>query len=251
MLPAEAEALSLRFKALADPNRLRILSLISASRDSEVCVRDLPEPLKLSQPTVSHHLKILAEAGLLHRKKRGVWAYYSLVPAALDALASALTQKSHAEQTPITHPASFSRPTVLFVCVKNGGKSQMAAGLMRLEAGHLITVASAGTQPGRAINELSAEVLRDVGVDLSGEQPKALTEDALRAADHVVVLGSEARLPAVEGIEIEIWHTDEPSHRGIEGKQRMELVRDDIHANVRALTRRLLSTDSSSTEEQY
>lgn len=93
LLATEAEALALRFKALADPNRLRILSIVSTSSEAETCVCDLSEPLELSQPTVSHHLKILVEAGLLNREKRGVWAYYSLVPGALDSLAATLIPK--------------------------------------------------------------------------------------------------------------------------------------------------------------
>ena len=93
LLAAEAEALAVRFKALADPNRLRILSIISSSPAAETCVCDLSDPLGLSQPTVSHHMKILVEAGLLHREKRGVWAHYSLVPGALDALSKTLSAK--------------------------------------------------------------------------------------------------------------------------------------------------------------
>jgi len=89
----EAEVLAARFKALSDPNRLRILSIVSTSAAAETCVCDLSEPLGLGQPTVSHHLKILVEAGLLHREKRGVWAYYSLIPGALDSLASTLRPK--------------------------------------------------------------------------------------------------------------------------------------------------------------
>ncbi|MGO3757339.1 MAG: ArsR/SmtB family transcription factor [Agrococcus casei] len=92
--PAEANALATRFKALADPNRLRILSIVSSSAEAETCVCDLTEPLDLGQPTVSHHLKILVDAGLLNREKRGVWAYYSLAPNALDSLAATLTQKA-------------------------------------------------------------------------------------------------------------------------------------------------------------
>ncbi|MFL4472452.1 ArsR/SmtB family transcription factor [Paeniglutamicibacter sp. MACA_103] len=90
----EAEALAARFKALADPNRLRILSIVSASPEAETCVCDLSEPLGLGQPTVSHHLKVMVEAGLLNREKRGVWAYYSLVPGALDSLAATLAPKA-------------------------------------------------------------------------------------------------------------------------------------------------------------
>jgi len=94
LLATEAEALALRFKALSDPNRLRILSIVSSSPEAETCVCDLSEPLNLGQPTVSHHLKIMVEAGLLNREKRGVWAYYSLVPGALDSLAATLTPKA-------------------------------------------------------------------------------------------------------------------------------------------------------------
>ncbi|WP_342590770.1 low molecular weight phosphatase family protein [Paeniglutamicibacter terrestris] len=133
-------------------------------------------------------------------------------------------------------------PSVLFVCVKNGGKSQMAAGLMKLEAGQDITVTSAGTKPGNAVNALSAEVLADLGVDISAEVPKLLTEENMRAAGLVVVLGSEAKVPPVDGVRIEVWETDEPSARGIEGRERMELVRDDIHARVRDLKKRLLAS---------
>jgi len=92
---AEAERLAARFKALADPSRLRILSIVSSSGNAEACVCDLSEPLDLGQPTVSHHLKILVDAGILHREKRGVWAYYSLVPGALEGLAATLTRKAN------------------------------------------------------------------------------------------------------------------------------------------------------------
>lgn len=94
LLVGDSVALAARFKALSDPNRLRILSMVSSNVDAETCVCDLPEPLGLGQSTVSHHLKILVEAGLLNREKRGVWAYYSLVPGALDALAATLSSKA-------------------------------------------------------------------------------------------------------------------------------------------------------------
>jgi ArsR family transcriptional regulator len=86
----EAKQKALVFKALADPNRLRLLSIVKAESSGESCVCDLTDPLDLGQPTVSHHLKILVDAGLLHREKRGTWAYYSLVPGALDDVAGIL-----------------------------------------------------------------------------------------------------------------------------------------------------------------
>ena len=81
-------------KALADPARLRLLSMVAAHDGGEACVCDLTEPLGLTQPTVSHHLKVLVDAGLLTRDKRGVWAYYAVVPGALDSLAAVLSSGS-------------------------------------------------------------------------------------------------------------------------------------------------------------
>ena len=87
----QAVTLSRRLKALADPARLRLVSMLAASPGGEACVCDLTEPLGLSQPTVSHHLKVLHDAGLLTREKRSTWAYYAVVPQALEALADLLT----------------------------------------------------------------------------------------------------------------------------------------------------------------
>ncbi len=86
----QAEDLSRSLKALADPTRLRLISIVAASEDQEACVCDLIEPVGLGQSTVSHHLKILMDAGFLTRSKRGTWAYYRLVPGALDSLSRLL-----------------------------------------------------------------------------------------------------------------------------------------------------------------
>ena len=87
----QAEQLAGVLKAVAEPTRLRLLSLVAATQGQEACVCDLTEPVGLSQPTVSHHLKVLVDAGLLERDKRGVWAYYRLVPERLAQVAAALS----------------------------------------------------------------------------------------------------------------------------------------------------------------
>ena len=87
---SQAADLARLLKALADPTRLRLVSMVAAHDGGEACVCDLTEPLGLTQPTISHHLKILVEAGIFTRDKRGVWAYYSLVPSALSALSAVL-----------------------------------------------------------------------------------------------------------------------------------------------------------------
>jgi ArsR family transcriptional regulator len=86
----EAERIAHTFKALGDPTRVRLLSLIAASEGGEACICDLTEPVGLSQPTVSHHMKQLVEAGLAVREQRGRWAYYRVVGDALDRAAQAL-----------------------------------------------------------------------------------------------------------------------------------------------------------------
>jgi ArsR family transcriptional regulator len=97
---AQAGDLARTLKALADPTRLRLVSMVAAHDGGEACVCDLTEPLGLTQPTVSHHLKILVDAGIFTRDKRGVWACYALRPGALQALADILAtsgQPPHSE----------------------------------------------------------------------------------------------------------------------------------------------------------
>ena len=90
----QAAGLARMLKALADPTRLRLVSLVAEHDDGEACVCDLTEPLGLTQPTISHHLKVLVGAGIFTRDKRGVWAYYALVPEALNALSAVLSTTS-------------------------------------------------------------------------------------------------------------------------------------------------------------
>jgi arsenate-mycothiol transferase len=126
-------------------------------------------------------------------------------------------------------------PSVLFVCSKNGGKSQLAAGLMNQLAEGAVTVHSAGTKPGTSLNPQSVDALAELGIDITGEHPKPVTDAVLDAVDVVIVLGNEAKVEAPAGKRLEVWDTDEPSERGIEGMERMRLVRDDIKGRVQKL----------------
>lgn len=138
-------------------------------------------------------------------------------------------------------------PRVLFVCVRNGGKSQMAAGLMRQSAdrhGLDVRVSSAGTRAGDELNAQSVASLAEVGIDISTARTHQLTDDDVRAADLVVVLGREAHVDSVGGTPVEVWETDEPSQRGIEGVERMNLIRDDIAARTDALAQELAASAS-------
>jgi len=96
MTVAEAESLAAVLKAVAEPTGLRLVSLVAAHANAEACVCDLTEPVGLSQPTVSHHLKILVDAGVLEREQRGKWAYYRLVPETLTSISQLLTPPTSA-----------------------------------------------------------------------------------------------------------------------------------------------------------
>ncbi|WAC55576.1 low molecular weight phosphatase family protein [Gordonia sp. SL306] len=128
---------------------------------------------------------------------------------------------------------------VLFVCVSNRGKSVMAERLTPTVTDRIVA-SSAGTsaRAGAQINELSAQVLAEVGADGGHHQPRGLTEELMLAADLVVVVGT-ADVTAPAGVDLQVWNTDEPSHRGIDGIERMRLVRDDITDRIRALADRL------------
>ena len=147
--------------------------------------------------------------------------------------------------TPHPSQSSLATPSVLFVCVKNGGKSQMAAALMETRAAGAVEVHSAGTKPGSAVNALSAEVIAEGGADMTSAYTKPIDPALLARVDRVVVLGKEAVVEPVPGMAgtITTWVTDEPSERGIEGAERMRLVRDDIDRRVQELLAELTADE--------
>jgi arsenate-mycothiol transferase len=114
----------------------------------------------------------------------------------------------------------------------------MAAGLMR-HAAPAVAVHSAGTDPGPTLNALSVQVLDEVGIDITGEKPQAIAPELLRSVDLVVALGREAHVEVPDGVALRNWDTDEPSERGIDGIERMRLVRDDIARHIDALATEL------------
>jgi len=132
-------------------------------------------------------------------------------------------------------------PKILFVCVGNGGKSQMAAALASQHAGGRVEIYSAGTNPGTKLNQQSVASIAEVGADMSDGKPKAVDPQLLADVDRTIIIGDAAQLelPADARGTLERWSTDEPSARGIEGMERMRLIRDDINTRVRALLNEL------------
>ena len=132
------------------------------------------------------------------------------------------------------------RPSVLFVCVHNAGRSQMAAGFLLDLAGDRIDVRSAGSQPGSAVNPVAVEAMGEVGIDMSAAEPKILTADAVEASDVVVTMGCGDECPYFPGKRYEDWVLDDPAGQGIEVVRR---VRDDIRERVQTLIRSLTTKD--------
>jgi arsenate reductase len=126
----------------------------------------------------------------------------------------------------------MSAPEVLFVCVRNAGRSQMAAALMDARAGGRVLVRSAGSDPGERINPTVVEALREVGIDLSREFPKPLSDDAVRAADAVVTMGCGDACPVYPGKRYEDWTIEDPEGRSLAEVRR---IRDEIDARVQSL----------------
>ncbi len=132
------------------------------------------------------------------------------------------------------------RPTVLFVCVHNAGRSQMAAGwLMRL-AGDQVDVRSAGSEPAESINPIAVEAMAEVGIDIAATAPKKLTNDAVFESDVVITMGCGDTCPIYPGKRYEDWDLEDPAGKDLAVVRR---VRDEIECRVRALVTDLVSGD--------
>ncbi|MGV9309867.1 arsenate reductase ArsC [Nonomuraea sp. NPDC004354] len=127
-------------------------------------------------------------------------------------------------------------PSVLFVCVHNAGRSQMAAGWLTHLAGDRVEVRSAGSAPADRINPVAVEAMREVGVDLTDQHPKILTTDAVQASDVVITMGCGDACPIFPGKRYEDWKLDDPAGQGIEA---VRPIRDEIERRVRALLKEL------------
>ncbi|MCB1266388.1 MAG: arsenate reductase ArsC, partial [Mycobacterium sp.] len=109
-----------------------------------------------------------------------------------------------------------SRPSVLFVCIHNAGRSQMAAGFLRSLAGEAVEVRSAGSDPGERVNPAAVEAMAEVGIDISGQTPKLLASEAVEASDVVITMGCGDACPVFPGVSYRDWALEDPAGKGIE-----------------------------------
>ena len=305
-----ASSVAATLKALSDPLRLRMLSAIASDPRGESCVCDLAELAEVSQPTVSHHLKVLKDVDVLTSERRGTWVWYRITPgrrravtALLDSFAPAtvapwsvsaddegrrpdfdarvtrLAQELAAEVpeldsdvvlttvresytalarsarvtsalVPLTERFARQRladltrdrdaagPQVLFVCVANAGRSQLAAALVNKLAAGKVVARSAGSAPADVIHPHVRSILAEIEGDLAADRfPKPLTDDAVRAADVVITMGCGDVCPIIPGVRYDDWAVGDPALASREG---VEAIRDDIAARVRALVDDLL-----------
>ena len=333
---ADVEALPVELaRALGDPLRWRIVELLSTE---QLCVAHLAEELQTAQPLISHHLKVLRQAGLIEPDRYRYWTYYRLRPGALVRLAATLGLVARsapsgtacrrlvpgADAAPTARERSavpeggrpmpfrdqpmdpvsrqtfarsieslheefrgifsletidryvnesidrmsgarvvdfiplfvhrFSReqlralaqaegaiiknvPEVLFVCVHNAGRSQMAAALLDHHAKGRVHVRSAGSDPGDQINPAVMAAMDEWGIDLSQEFPKPLTDEFVKAADAVITMGCGDACPIYPGKRYEDWELDDPAGQPVEVVRR---IRDDIDARVQQLLAELV-----------
>ncbi|MBY6060144.1 metalloregulator ArsR/SmtB family transcription factor [Microbacterium esteraromaticum] len=311
-----AAGVATTLKALADPLRLRMLSAIAADPRGESCVCDLAELADVSQPTISHHLKVLKDVDVLRSERRGTWVWYRITPgrraavtALLDSFAPAAVAPASdapaADDAPrpdfdarVTHLAEqlaaetpalaadvvfstvresytalartarvtsaliplterFARqrladlmrdravdpPQVLFVCVANAGRSQLAAALVNQIADGKVIARSAGSRPADSIHPQVRSLLAEIEPDASDTRfPKPLTDDAVRAADVVITMGCGDVCPVIPGIRYEDWAVGDPALASDEG---VAAIRDDIAARVRTLVDTLTHAQES------
>ena len=209
----------------------------------------MPEIL---DPVTRAHVERAAEA--LHREFEGVFSQETIAryiaestdllgDAKINVFVPVLAHRFARERLRALGQAqgvvTKEQPEVLFVCVHNAGRSQMAAGLVKLRSEGRVHVRSAGSDPGERINIAVVEAMLELGVDMSEEFPKPLTDEVVRAADVVITMGCGDACPIYPGKRYEDWQLDDPAGQDLETVRR---IRDEIDERVRRLVDELLRT---------
>ena len=142
---------------------------------------------------------------------------------------------------PAESDAAAARPMVLFVCVHNAGRSQMAAGWLAHYAGERVEIRSAGSEPADQINPAAVEAMREVGIDIAGRQPRILSTETVSRADVVITMGCGDTCPVFPGTSYRDWVLEDPAGQGVEA---VRPIRDEIKVKVEALIAELVPDDA-------
>lgn len=224
----QAESLAHQLKALADPVRLRLVSIIATSPTGSVCACNLPDAVGKSQPTVSHHLTQLVSAGVLERQQRGKWAWFRLSSDGLGSIRSALGENAEHRHT--------ARPAVLFLSAHDAGRSQMAAGFLRDIAGDHIDVHSAGPTPADRPDPTAVEAMGERQIDITTATPRRWSDDMGVTADVIVTMGCGDECTIQPGTQHLDWMVADPAGQDLDGIRR---IRDEIERLVIGLADKL------------
>jgi arsenate reductase len=241
------------FKAMGDPSRIHILRMLA--ENGEMCVCKITEELKMTQSSVSHHLSALRNAGLVNARRVGQWSYYSLrgetLTNTVTAFAAELLEKLDSAKNRVAGDDSCCQADggdekpkkVIFVCIHNSGRSQMAEAFARRLGGGVIEAESAGTAPGGELNPQAVAAMEEIGYDMSGHRPKMMTPAMVDAADLVVTMGCgvnpddipDGAVCPVVMVPSEDWGLEDPKGKSVE---KVREIRDEIRLRVERLIER-------------
>lgn len=217
------------FKALSDANRLKILCLLS---EGEKCACKLLDEFDFTQPTLSHHMKILIECGLVKCRKEGLWSHYSLDKENAEQLIGFLKN--------IFLETKSQKPKVAFICVHNSCRSQMAEALGKKFASDIMEVYSAGTELVPKINQDAVYVIKKLyGIDMNKDQYSKLIGD-IPEVDIVIKMGCNVVCPVVYGKHIEDWGLEDPTGKEEEAFTHTAKL---IEEKIKDLANRIQSED--------
>jgi len=208
---------------------------------------------EILDPVTRHHIEQAADA--LHREFEGIFSQETIAryitestdllgkEARVNVFVPVLVHRFARERLKALGQAEGAivkeQPEVLFVCVHNAGRSQMAASLVKLRSEGRVHVRSAGSDPGEEINPAVVEAMNELGVDMSEEFPKPLTDEVVRAADVVITMGCGDSCPIYPGKRYEDWELDDPAGKDVDTVRR---IRDEIDARVQRLVGELTAS---------
>lgn len=226
------------FKALSDANRLQIVDMLSCG---ELCACRLLEHFRITQPTLSHHMKVLTDCGLVTARKDGVWTHYSINPEKAEEFQAYVRRLLSDKEDCVckSGPAASCQPKVAFVCTHNSCRSQMAEALARLFAEDTLEPYSAGTDLKQQINPDAVRCMnRLYGVDMqaSGQRPKLIGD--IPSPDILVTMGCGVECPWLPARHREDWGLEDPT--GGSDELFDEAARK-IEAKVKDLRNRILA----------